>query len=107
TCLVLFFLCQAEDGIRFWSVTGFQPCALPISAREGIIWSGAIDLGSRRLTSRRLSGDPPSRRDLEQARAEVDELLAPLVPPLSQIGRASCRERVGVAGVGGGVKRSE
>jgi len=54
------------------------------SAREGIIWSGAIDLGSRRLTSRRLSGDPPSRRDLEQARAEVDELLAPLVPPLSR-----------------------
>jgi exopolyphosphatase/guanosine-5'-triphosphate,3'-diphosphate pyrophosphatase len=54
------------------------------SAREGIIWSGAIDLGSRRLTSRRLSGDPPSRRDLEQARSEVDELLGPLVPPLSR-----------------------
>jgi len=54
------------------------------SAREGIIWSGAIDLGSRRLTSRRLSGDPPTRRDLEQARAEVDELLGPLVPPLSR-----------------------
>src|SRR5437016_1191689 len=26
------FFFQAEDGIRFWSVTGVQTCALPISA---------------------------------------------------------------------------
>src|SRR5258706_3853801 len=33
--LCLFFF-QAEDGIRDWSVTGVQTCALPISAaREG------------------------------------------------------------------------
>src|SRR5438093_7408594 len=25
----LFFFFQAEDGIRFWSVTGVQPCVLP------------------------------------------------------------------------------
>src|SRR5262249_58693857 len=30
-CLLLFFF-QAEDGIRDWSVTGVQTCALPISA---------------------------------------------------------------------------
>src|SRR5438093_9533607 len=28
-----FFFFQAEDGIRDWSVTGVQTCALPISAR--------------------------------------------------------------------------
>ena len=28
---VLFFFFQAEDGIRDWSVTGVQTCALPIS----------------------------------------------------------------------------
>src|SRR5262249_58559284 len=28
-CCVFFF--QAEDGIRYWSVTGVQTCALPIS----------------------------------------------------------------------------
>ena len=28
-CFVFFF--QAEDGIRDWSVTGVQTCALPIS----------------------------------------------------------------------------
>src|SRR5262249_56646619 len=30
TCLFFFF--QAEDGIRDWSVTGVQTCALPICA---------------------------------------------------------------------------
>src|SRR5258706_4757093 len=31
-CLLFFF--QAEDGIRDWSVTGVQTCALPISSRR-------------------------------------------------------------------------
>src|SRR5438093_3079673 len=29
-----FFFFQAEDGIRDWSVTGVQTCALPISQRS-------------------------------------------------------------------------
>jgi len=29
--LFFFFFFQAEDGIRYWSVTGVQTCALPIS----------------------------------------------------------------------------
>src|SRR5437016_11199856 len=29
--VVFFFFFQAEDGIRDWSVTGVQTCALPIS----------------------------------------------------------------------------
>src|SRR5262249_58120752 len=29
-CDLLFFFFQAEDGIRDWSVTGVQTCALPI-----------------------------------------------------------------------------
>ena len=32
--LVFFFFFQAEDGIRDWSVTGVQTCALPISRRK-------------------------------------------------------------------------
>ena len=28
---LVFFFFQAEDGIRDWSVTGVQTCALPIS----------------------------------------------------------------------------
>src|SRR5438093_8782675 len=31
--IFFFFFFQAEDGIRDWSVTGVQTCALPISFR--------------------------------------------------------------------------
>src|SRR5437016_6620732 len=31
-----FFFFQAEDGIRDWSVTGVQACALPIAQASGI-----------------------------------------------------------------------
>src|SRR5262249_58036850 len=37
---LLFFFFQAEDGIRDWSVTGVQTCALPISNST----TGADDL---------------------------------------------------------------
>src|SRR5262249_59732852 len=32
---LFFFFFQAEDGIRDWSVTGVQTCALPISRTSG------------------------------------------------------------------------
>jgi exopolyphosphatase / guanosine-5'-triphosphate,3'-diphosphate pyrophosphatase len=51
------------------------------SARDGIIWTGTIDLGSRRLTSRLLSQSPPSSDDLARARAEADRLLEALELP--------------------------
>ena len=31
-----FFFFQAEDGIRDWSVTGVQTCALPICVLSGV-----------------------------------------------------------------------
>src|SRR5258706_12602954 len=34
-CFSIFFFFQAEDGIRDWSVTGVQTCALPISDLSG------------------------------------------------------------------------
>jgi exopolyphosphatase/guanosine-5'-triphosphate,3'-diphosphate pyrophosphatase len=51
------------------------------SGREGITWSGTIDLGSRRLTSRLLSRNPPTHEDLVAARGEVDRLLSALELP--------------------------
>src|SRR5262249_56562008 len=40
--LFFFFFFQAEDGIRDWSVTGVQTCALPISTpAPGHRWRGA------------------------------------------------------------------
>src|SRR5438046_3264370 len=34
-CICFFFFFQAEDGIRDWSVTGVQTCALPICEVPG------------------------------------------------------------------------
>src|SRR2546430_10506688 len=39
---LLFFFFQAEDGIRYWTVTGVQTCALPICIDVGLVeqrWS--------------------------------------------------------------------
>ena len=71
--MVFFF--QAEDGIRDWSVTGVQTCALPISG------------GSARSDDRaRLDGDRERRRAHDGGGRGIDAC--------AEIGRASCRERV-------------
>src|SRR5262249_57820892 len=86
--VMLFFFFQAEDGIRDWSVTGVQTCALPISRR--------LRQGRRRLPSGwRMRGD---NRLHKRSRL-------PLTP--RQIGRASCRERTENFGGAGFVKKKE
>src|SRR5207249_8695511 len=90
---VLFFF-QAEDGIRDRNVTGVQTCALPI-----LIDEEALDhVGVRR---RPELGASHLERALRPHRREQDPLeqLGPREPlrraaRWTQIGRASCRERV-------------
>src|SRR5262249_57944718 len=101
----LFF--QAEDGIRDWSVTGVQTCALPI------------------LFKSRL-GQPSRRRPMPAAKAlstvewhsahwiptalsdSPSGLKNPVTPTTAlalssnKIGRASCRERVEMSAFGVG-----
>src|SRR5438046_5594696 len=96
-----FFFFQAEDGIRDWSVTGVQTCALPISPRAG----GARDLaalGVARAQPRLLlpreerpaaGGERAGGRDRGEGRRRRHRRA----PPASrggraEIGRASCRE---------------
>src|SRR5256885_7007951 len=57
--LAIFFF-QAEDGIRYYKVTGVQTCALPISQVR--LRRGAVDLrgGALRLGVRRAEQDPPA-----------------------------------------------
>jgi exopolyphosphatase/guanosine-5'-triphosphate,3'-diphosphate pyrophosphatase len=50
----------------------------------GPTWIRSLDIGSLRLTSRCLPGDPPGRAALEDARAEVERLLEDLEPPEPQ-----------------------
>jgi exopolyphosphatase / guanosine-5'-triphosphate,3'-diphosphate pyrophosphatase len=49
--------------------------------RAGPAWSGSVDLGAQRLTSRALGGDPPGHRAIAAARAEVDRYLDGLAAP--------------------------
>src|SRR2546430_13566183 len=90
--LCIFFF-QAEDGIRDLTVTGVQTCALPISHAR-----------SRRV-ARNVRRNPVSRPAAGGGDDGADEgrgtrlaALADRVPPWagrrSEIGRASCRERV-------------
>jgi len=52
----VFFFFQAEDGIRDWSVTGVQTCALPISVFVGLIITNCIIMG--RLEAFALGNKP-------------------------------------------------
>src|SRR5256886_12937457 len=92
---VCFF--QAEDGIRYLTVTGVQTCALPISAPSRTPKSLHVRLSDRqtlRQTTQlqRIGFKQYMDRFMPQWRQYRDELnRAPLA---HEIGRASCRERV-------------
>jgi exopolyphosphatase/guanosine-5'-triphosphate,3'-diphosphate pyrophosphatase len=45
------------------------------SRRQGPVWARSIDIGSQRLTSRLLGGDPPGPEAIATARAEVQRYL--------------------------------
>src|SRR5438093_8740488 len=82
------FFFQAEDGIRDWSVTGVQTCALPISA----------DAYARLVEERRIDGVLIQSARLGSAHLEgFASGLVPCVFMDRQIGRASCRERVEIS----------
>src|SRR5438270_13651041 len=98
--VIFFFFFQAEDGIRYLTVTGVQTCALPIS--------GSPVTASSRRASIRVNLDRGRRetyaRPMDSRWETEDSLLISSLsqqgpkksfPPLrEQIGRASCRERV-------------
>src|SRR5262249_58720570 len=87
--VVRVFFFQAEDGIRDWSVTGVQTCALPISPAD--LPPAPIFLRS----VARLAFASRSFGWIRSARSYATE-----------IGRASCRERVEVS-VGAGTLKKE
>src|SRR5438046_4976483 len=65
---LIFFFFQAEDGIRDWSVTGVQTCALPIWSRS----RRPATARSRRPAIRRSS---PSQPDRDRQVADLPEDL--------------------------------
>src|SRR5258706_13180897 len=77
------FLFEAEDGIRDWSVTGVQACALPIWCQPPFDKTGAY------------------RGDTWLWNGGWHQVC----PAHSQIGRASCRERVEISVVAVSLKK--
>src|SRR5258706_9192920 len=83
-----FFFFQAEDGIRDWSVTGVQTCALPILAalnhpNIATIFGLEQSDGMHFLIMELVPGQTLAER-LTIGPIGIEE----------EIGRASCRERV-------------
>src|SRR5205809_4476999 len=99
-----FFFFQAEDGIRDVAVTGVQTCALPILSRR-LLWAPPRRLPKEATTRR------PYGRVVWRAGNEVTWVVEHLTGDETsaaaaevEIGRASCRERVGSWGGGGSWK---
>src|SRR5690606_41041027 len=97
----------AEDGIRDFHVTGVQTCALPIFTDDelrpyvlGAIrryfsddeWSRLTDV----WTDLGTAAEPPWRAGL-RIQPKATENLEAVTSSFLKIGRASCRERVGMA----------
>src|SRR5256886_9648357 len=90
------FVFQAEDGIRYLTVTGVQTCALPISDILGnhtLVFSGAVN--GRLSEAQVLAAYINQAHRLNWAIGGSQQPLYFYVPSVIQheIGRASCRER--------------
>src|SRR2546429_3760303 len=89
---VIFFF-QAEDGIRDVAVTGVQTCALPISMEQAIKRDPESAFLWREM-AQWLARTDQTEPALAAARKAVQLAPEDAGTHLTQIGRASCRERV-------------
>src|SRR5438132_6799986 len=110
----LFDFFQPEDGIRAHCVTGLQTCCLPISGRSRFPrWP----LGTRRPRRTRWATPRPTEHDVIRSQTRgCESRLADAVDrsarrhiasEQSEIGRASCRERVEIEVDSGSTKSTQ
>src|SRR5690606_40928920 len=105
-CFLYFFFFQAEDGIRDFHVTGVQTCALPISSGSCTRRITLPPKPSHRLQQRgAIKMSPSCTWMTPSAMASPNNFRKTSRHSAAEIGRASCRERVERAGVGGARKR--
>src|SRR5207245_3711011 len=110
--IIKYFSFQAEDGIRYATVTGVQTCALPIFRRRLAPIRQGRQSGPPAHARVKVAGDD---RGVEVilVMAKEEHVIAGVQPaghvvrPLvEQIGRASCREREWVSVIAELVKGS-
>src|SRR5262249_59514529 len=90
------FCFQAEDGIRGWSVTGVQTCALPISSPPSAAGPNAQ---TPRASSRAAAWPRYAANAAKSSRSPSSHSARRAAGTGTQeIGRASCREREESAG---------
>src|SRR5262249_62218353 len=99
---VVFFF-QAEDGIRDWSVTGVQTCALPIS--NGQYRQVFNPYGMQQNRAAPTRGPLWFRKMDRNGDGDVSEREFLGTPEEFKIGRASCRERGEVSAGAGGLRK--
>src|SRR5262249_58988701 len=83
-----FFFFQAEDGIRDWSVTGVQTCALPICQTPLKLSRALEDAGAP------IIGTSPDSIDIAEDRERFQALVKKL--GLKQPANATARDRKSV-----------
>src|SRR5256885_7672027 len=86
-----FFFFQAEDGIRDYKVTGVQTCALPISTLTSIQPTPRLAFAPLATVLNWWRTSAPRSFGACKPRAWWQP---PSISPDTEIGRASCRERV-------------
>src|SRR5438093_2935744 len=89
-----FFFFQAEDGIRGWSVTGVQTCALPIFEQAAIAGALNPEILSDADRATQTAHYIARRLDAVSPTLERGWTGEPTADGGLEIGRASCRERV-------------
>src|SRR5256885_11853167 len=86
------FFFQAEDGIRDYKVTGVQTCALPICLARRLVHVHGLWQASPRHPLARPRDDGGVR--MRDAPDPADGPRGGALLSRTEIGRASCRERV-------------
>lgn len=81
---VLARLDEPADAVAVCDVGGGSTQIVVGTVSGGPAWARSIDLGSLRLTRRSLGTAPPTERDLEAARSEVETAFSELAPPLAR-----------------------
>src|SRR5256885_2728215 len=89
----LFFFFQAEDGIRYYKVTGVQTCALPI-LRPSACYPALCSTTLSHPPASAVRPRPLLTLAIVRPAPEMAARIFQTCPTHWKIGRASCRERV-------------